>query len=98
ELLANLSVSCNSTENNMIVYPNPNNGLFDLKINSGSTFKNTTLNILDITGKVVYSNQVNIMEGTNVLNLELSNVIGGSYIVVLPELSDKLIPVKFVIK
>lgn len=44
------------------VYPNPNNGLFSLEINSESA-QNMSLNLVNIQGQIVYSEQIDINSG-----------------------------------
>jgi len=42
---------------NNVVYPNPNNGIFNLKINSD--FQDIEVSVLDFSGRVIYSKTVN---------------------------------------
>ena len=42
------------------VYPNPSNGVFEVKLNSGGRV-NGDINVIDATGRVVYSERIDIM-------------------------------------
>lgn len=97
-LLSSINVNCSENNYTMFVMPNPNNGKFELRINSSANYKAVNVNVLDISGKIIYNGIVDINAGNNSLNLNLENLVQGNYIIVIPELSDKMNPVKFVIK
>ncbi|PJA07310.1 MAG: hypothetical protein COX70_07255 [Flavobacteriales bacterium CG_4_10_14_0_2_um_filter_32_8] len=59
------SINENKTHNNIILYPNPNNGLFTLKIDA--PFSQATLAVFDVTGKRIL--QQNITQNESQLNL-----------------------------
>ncbi|HLP20715.1 MAG TPA: T9SS type A sorting domain-containing protein [Chitinophagales bacterium] len=42
------------------VYPNPNNGVFEIKLNAGSRV-NGSVNVIDVTGRVVYTQNIDVM-------------------------------------
>ncbi|HTF02548.1 MAG TPA: endonuclease, partial [Bacteroidia bacterium] len=86
------TVPCNATtigvlENSyaavgMMVSPNPNNGQFTL------TYKTTqnediTINITDVTGRVVYTQKTGVSEGNNAIMLDLKTLPAGSYLIQL---------------
>lgn len=64
------NVSLNSMSENISLFPNPSNG--NMFITSA---ENSTIEIVDILGKVVYSKMIN----TNNEQLDLSNLANGSY-------------------
>lgn len=65
----------------MQVMPNPSNGRFDVKLNYFERMEGT-LTVLDVTGKSVYSEQVN-SNGPYNASINLSNVTRGMYVVQL---------------
>lgn len=60
------------------VYPNPSNGLFTLDIESEENLGNVQVEVYDITGKSVYTN--NFFAANNLMKqVNLSNLNGGIY-------------------
>jgi len=72
---------CTSIEelsvSNVSVYPNPSAGVFTVEYDGNVS--NVQLSILDLNGKVVYSETMN----TNKTNIELNTIANGVYTVVL---------------
>lgn len=68
--------SINNVETNNVarVYPNPNNGKFVIELN---TVANVEMNLYDMTGRVVYSTQLN---STNIIKIDVNNLNSGIYI------------------
>lgn len=62
------------------IYPNPTSGVFDLTINS---FVNDVYNvtITDITGKLIYQQEIECKSGENNLSLNLTGQQNGIYLV-----------------
>ncbi len=74
----NFSSALNSS---ISVYPNPNNGKFDLQINAGRRI-NGDMVVMDISGRVIYTQQLDVVGlYTNVINL--GNCPAGLYILQL---------------
>lgn len=67
-------------ENSFTVYPNPATGELNVLFNSSSSTR-VTVNVYDITGKLVMSNQSSAAEGNNQVKLDLSGVERGTYFV-----------------
>jgi len=64
----------NSDGNSISVYPTPNNGNFTLAYHLSST--NAVFHVMDLTGRIVYTQNVNGMEGTQIIDASaLSNGI-----------------------
>jgi hypothetical protein len=59
------------------VYPNPNNGLFELKLNPGGRL-NGEIRIVDITGRMLYNQKIDIM-GLYNTTIDLSRYSKGLY-------------------
>jgi hypothetical protein len=71
--------TCTSVEENELsfaVYPNPNEGIFNITSNVSEV---VTITIMDVQGKVVYNNKVSITGGTPQV-IALDNVETGMYI------------------
>ncbi len=65
----------------MNVYPNPNNGSFEVSLNTGSRV-NGSLNVIDMTGRTVYSQNLDIM-GLYSTHINLTTLPKGIYTVQL---------------
>jgi len=64
----------------MSIYPNPSNGKFKISM----PFEKSALakiTVSDIIGRVIYSNQVSINAGQNQVDVDLSKIHGGIYLV-----------------
>ncbi len=60
------------------VYPNPNNGSFNISIESGNN-DNIQLSIFDLSGKELYHSDA-ISDKSNIYNIDIPNVKSGIYI------------------
>ena len=67
--------------NNLTVYPNPSNGLVNVRLKNIES-NNVNIEIIDITGRFVYSNNENLSNGMLNINIDLSNIDKGIYFVV----------------
>lgn len=75
-----VAVAFGSDKTQLNVLPNPNNGKAD--VNFVSNFDNTyTLTVFDITGKVVYENEIKAHVGKNVIPMDLINIPTGLHFV-----------------
>jgi len=63
------------------VYPNPNNGIFDLKLNAGKRV-NGQIAVVDITGRAVFNQPLDVM-GLYTTTINLSEFAKGIYTVQL---------------
>ena len=62
-------------------FPNPNQGRFYVQVNSAEeTQKSAQLILMDVSGKSVYSKEIEIMSGSNLLEIDGWNPAQGSYI------------------
>jgi hypothetical protein len=62
----------------LTVYPNPNKGNFALSFNANEDGQAEIL-VMDVTGRIVYRQTVNVSAGINELPIELVNVTSGLY-------------------
>lgn len=79
EILENLSIDEFGFENSLIIYPNPNNGAFNIKLNSSSN-QDINVEVFDIRGRSVLS-QSFINSGSFNQNINLKNVQSGMYLI-----------------
>lgn len=93
-----ISVSCTDNGNSINVYPNPNNGNFTVEINSPSDIEEASLQLLDLTGKLIVSREFQIVDGvTQIMIEETQSLKPGTY--VLKVIADVYFePVKIVVK
>lgn len=66
----------NNLDNNLTIFPNPTNGLFNLKIN---TFENTQIKVYNVLGECIYQN---ISTSSN-FQIDLSSQTSGVYFIQL---------------
>ncbi|MFM2017435.1 MAG: hypothetical protein RL007_1091 [Bacteroidota bacterium] len=64
--------------NAVSVYPNPGAGQFNLEYNT-AVAEVVTVEVLDLTGRTVYSQQSTVATGRNILILDLSGLAAGTY-------------------
>ena len=69
-------------ENNssdITIYPNPNNGVFTVSLNTASNENNTDVILTDVTGRVVYKEQLDTHSGKTSSQINTSNLEKGTY-------------------
>jgi photosystem II stability/assembly factor-like uncharacterized protein len=74
------SISSNTIENNnIIIYPNPNNGLFEIKFDGANYISNSvSIQVTDIFGRVVYQTS-NQTISKSPISIDLTNQANGVY-------------------
>ena len=71
-----------NAEVNLTLYPNPANGIANLRINTSASF-NANLSLVNVLGQTVYNKQVILNGGTNSIQLDVSELAQGAYSVVI---------------
>lgn len=79
--LETIHVNCTATKNLAVVYPNPVNGAFSVRIAAKEDLQETTVFVQDLHNKIVASRTINIVPGTNTVIFEGENLLPGTYIV-----------------
>lgn len=77
-----------SGEGKVSVYPNPNNGIFNLEFTANYTSP-LSISLYDITGKLVYQNQLQHHQ-KSVVRIDTQNLAGGMYTVILKTDKEQL--------
>jgi hypothetical protein len=72
----NIGIEENATATDWSIYPNPGTGVFNLQYNGANT--TVSIEVIDITGRVVYTQQTSMAAGTN-HPIDLSGVAIGNY-------------------
>ncbi|RLD65313.1 MAG: hypothetical protein DRI95_09025 [Bacteroidetes bacterium] len=79
-------------QSHLIVYPNPSNGLFQIKAKHRS--EKVSIKVRDLNGKLVYSEQLN---NKNIYTIDLSNQAKGVYLLEI-NVGEKMINKKLIVK
>lgn len=80
-VLETIHVSCETTKNQAVIYPNPVNGVFSVRITAKEDLPETTVFVQDLNSKIVTSRTINVVPGTNTIIFENENLLPGTYIV-----------------
>jgi hypothetical protein len=75
------------------VYPNPVKDLMKLEINADKADRGQII-ITDINGKMVFSRAITIVQGNNILPIDIGNMSNGAYIIKV-QLTDDVVIRKF---
>lgn len=71
-----------AAENNMIVYPNPTDGIVNVSFN-GASNSTATVRITDMVGRIITSRNVTVTEGNNKVSFDMTQYSKGVYLVEL---------------
>jgi hypothetical protein len=71
-----------NNEVSVSIFPNPSNGETNLKINA-KTSSEAGITLVNVLGQTVYSRQVLLNGGTNIIPLDVSGLAQGAYSVVI---------------
>lgn len=76
-----------SVVDEMSLYPNPNNGQFNLNVTTreSGTF---TISIMNYVGQLVKQNNVQLISGQNVIDMDLTNLPKGVYIINIADVNS----------
>ena len=91
-----ISVSCNSIENNYVLYPNPTAGSFNVEL-FNTEQETIQCAIYDLSGKLIYQRSQVITQGSTLLYFENLELQKGSYIFKLISKNHNLKPVRIII-
>jgi lysyl endopeptidase len=73
------SVNSNNFNSSFAIYPNPNNGVFNIKMNLQKT-ENVTIKVMNMLGEIILTKNI-LNASTGVYNIELADEAKGMYFV-----------------
>ncbi len=86
-------VSIKEQKMEVSIFPNPTNGILNIKLNNNSN--NISLKLISLTGSTIYKNNYKTEQNNNLINLDLSNLSAGTYFLKIQD--DKSVKVKKII-
>jgi hypothetical protein len=92
-----ISVSCVDETNSMIVFPNPTKGDFIVEISSNEDLSDSQLIITDLSGKVISTRIINVLQGKTQAIFENQELQLGTYIIQLKSSNHNIQPVRVVV-
>jgi hypothetical protein len=75
------------------VYPNPVQRVLTVSISADKTGQGNMM-ITDMGGKIIYQKPISVVQGNNMLPVDISNIAGGSYLIKV-QLSDDIVVKQF---
>lgn len=81
DMVVNIPETPGSTED-MMIFPNPTNGQFNLTFSSNS-IENNIIKLYDLLGQVVLTKDVSQLTGMNTVSFDISNLSQGIYMIQL---------------
>ncbi|RLD83342.1 MAG: hypothetical protein DRJ10_03685 [Bacteroidetes bacterium] len=90
--MPNTTLVENIEQSQLIVFPNPSNGLFQIKMID--PFENISIQVRDINGKLVYTEQ---QENKSIYTIDLSNQAKGVYLLEV-NIEQKVITQKLIVR
>ncbi|MBL7926267.1 MAG: T9SS type A sorting domain-containing protein [Bacteroidia bacterium] len=85
-----ITESAISNKANFSMYPNPANALVTINLFSDES-QDATINLIDITGRVVYTQTISIAEGDQKMELDINQITKGIYFLQLNANGDKTV-------
>ncbi len=92
-----VSVACSDAENSMIVFPNPTRGVFTVEVFSTSEIANSTLQVTDISGKVIANRVLDLKVGKNQVFFNELGLQLGTYIISIQDSDNQIRPIRVVV-
>lgn len=90
---------CHSTNNEMIVYPNPNQGNFTVAVSSSDAVNGSTITVKDLNGKVIASKIVDLHIGVTSVQFTEEQLVRGTYFVTIENTAGVYFaPVKLIVQ
>lgn len=96
ELYGPISVNCEIESSWMNVYPNPTNQNFTLMIQSSKFFADARIELLDISGRIIMFDVMDILPGTTLLSYDADRIGAGNYIIRIVNYNDSFSPIRLV--
>ena len=84
------SVNCKDAMPELMVYPNPANTILNVNLNLKEDQK-TTVEILDLVGKIILKKELNAQSGFNNTSLEIADIPSGVYYLTVKNNDDAIV-------
>ena len=94
-LVLEVSIKENELANTAEIYPNPNNGIFNINFKSGHK-NDCKVEIYTIQGSLIFNKVINVFDGSN--QIDMSDVPSGIYTIVLTNRENSIKRKVFVVK
>ena len=96
ELFGPIRVNCEIETNLMTVYPNPTNDNFTLAIQSSQVFEDARIELVDMSGRIILVDVMDIFPGTTLLSYDAYRLGAGNYFIRVVNHNDKFKPIRVV--
>jgi hypothetical protein len=80
--LSTVGIKSLTSENSIIVFPNPSSDIATVKLNL-ATAQNVNMNVVDITGRIILTKDLGIISGEQNIKLDTSKWSNGEYFVTI---------------
>ena len=96
EIFGPISSNCSINNHLMTVHPNPSSDNFTVIIQTSENFENATLELIEMSGRVILSQTTNINAGSTMLNFDVNDIQPGAYMIRVTGENDKFTPIRVV--
>ncbi len=83
-------INQNNVYQNLSIYPNPCNDYCNIYLTTSENIDNSELRIMDITGRVVYTENIDIQNNQLKKNIDISNLNAGVYLLEISKDTGKI--------
>lgn len=97
KILQTIQVSCESSNERLIIYPNPAQNYFSIQIENDSKMKEAKIWITELSGKIIESKSVSIFNGTTMIPFSTIDYSEGTYLVFVQQNDEQSTPLKLVV-
>lgn len=96
EMFGPISVNCEIETSLMTVYPNPTFENFTLAIQSSEVFEDARIELVDMSGRIIIVDVMDIFPGTTLLSYDAQRLGSGNYFIRVVNHNDKFKPIRVV--
>jgi len=96
EIFGPISSNCSINHNLMTVHPNPSSDNFIVVIQTNQHFENAVVELMDLSGRVILSQQTTLNAGSTMLNFDVQSIQSGAYVIRMKGGNDRFTPIRVV--